>query len=83
MQNYKGYFVGQLVTTKIKYQSIPAGTNFFINSFVPLPIKKGCFICGQTVYGKIVKLRCSEIQEKKINLKIKKCKTNNQVSHHK
>jgi len=71
-QNYKGYFVGQMVTTKIKYQSIPAGTNFFINSFVPLPIKKGCFICGQTVYGKIVKLRCSEIKEKKSNLKNRK-----------
>jgi len=72
MQNYKGYFVGQMVTTKIKYKSIPAGTNFFINSFVPLPIKKGCFIYGQTVYGKIIKLRCSEIKEKKSNLKNRK-----------
>jgi len=72
MQNYKGYFVGQMVTTKTKYQAIPPGTNFFITSFVPLPIKKGCFICGQTVYGKIIKLRCSEIQEKKSNLKNRK-----------
>lgn len=72
MQTYKGYFVGQFVTTKKVFQSLPAGTNFFIKSFIPLPIKKGYFICGLTVYGKIIKLRSDEIQEKKIkNNKIK------------
>ena len=72
MQNYKGFYVGQMVTTKVKFQSIPSGTNFFIKEFQPFPIKKGYFICGLTVYGKIVKLRANEIQEKKIkNNKLK------------
>ena len=72
MQNYKGYYVGQIVTTKVNYNALPSGTNFFIREFQPFPIKKGYFICGLTVYGKIVKLRANEIQEKKIkNNKLK------------
>jgi len=47
MQNHKGYLVGQMVTTKIKYQSIPSGTNFFIKEFIPLPIKKGFLYVGK------------------------------------